>query len=103
MKVKSPLSALAKTAKEFAEHTSVHGVGYVADKKVPIFSNLLWASVCLLSMSLAIYLSVETYNQWQERPVITTLRNTTITMVAGAVEGIVCRTPNVLRTKRGAS
>ena len=76
MKVKSPLSALAKTAKEFAEHTSVHGVGYVADKKVPIFSNLLWASVCLLSMSLAIYLSVETYNQWQERPVITTLRNT---------------------------
>ena len=75
-KVRSPTSALAKTAKEFAEHTSVHGVGYVADKKVPLFSNLLWASVCLLSMGLAIYLSVESYNQWQEKPVITTLKNT---------------------------
>ena len=27
-------------------------------------------------MGLAIYLSVESYNQWQERPVITTLKNT---------------------------
>ena len=37
LKVRSPSSALAKTAKQFAEHTSVHGVSYVADKKVPLF------------------------------------------------------------------
>ena len=43
---------------------------------MPLLSNLLWAFVCLLSMGLAIYLSVESYNQWQERPVITTLKNT---------------------------
>ena len=76
LKIRSPASSIAKTAKEFAERTSVHGVGYVADKNVPLFSNLLWAFVCILSMSLAIYLSVESYNQWQERPVITTLKNT---------------------------
>ena len=75
-KVSSPASALAKTAKEFADHTTVHGISYVADKKAPLFSNLLWASVCILSMAAAIYLSVESYNQWQERPVITTLKNT---------------------------
>ena len=76
LKIRSPASSIAKTAKEFAERTSVHGVGYVADKNVPLFSNLLWAFVCILSMSLAIYLSVESYNQWQERPVITTLKST---------------------------
>ena len=75
-KVRSPASALAKTAKEFADHTTVHGVSYVADKKVPLFSNLLWAFVCLLSMGAAIHLSVESYKEWQARPVITTLKNT---------------------------
>ena len=36
MKVKlgGPCPALKKTALEFAEHTSVHGVSYVAEKKV---------------------------------------------------------------------
>ena len=37
LKVRSPSSALAKTTKQFAEHTSIHGVSYVADKKVPLF------------------------------------------------------------------
>ena len=91
MKVKSgcPCPALRKTALEFAEHTSVHGVSYVAEKKValslkfspltvtkvPLLGKLLWASVCALSMSLAIKVSVDAFNQWQRRPVITTLKN----------------------------
>ena len=92
MKVKlgGPCPALKKTALEFAEHTSVHGVSYVAEKKValslklsplltvtkvPLFGKLLWASLCVLSMSLAIKVSVDAYNQWQKRPVITTLKN----------------------------
>ena len=42
MKVKSgcPCPALKKTALEFAEHTSVHGVSYVAEKKVALSLKL---------------------------------------------------------------
>ena len=42
MKVKldGPCPALKKTALEFVEHTSVHGVSYVAEKKVALSLKL---------------------------------------------------------------
>ena len=48
----------------------------MADHKLPRLTNILWLLICLLCSGCAIYLVLESYWEWQSKPVITTLKET---------------------------
>ena len=59
----------------FACRSSVHGVSYIFDRTVSVFDRLLWTIICLASVLFAVYLIHNTYTDWQDDQVITTLKN----------------------------
>ena len=63
-----------RTLQEFSEWSTVHGIGYVFASSLPIADRLIWALLVLVSLALASYWSVASYNTWQEELTITTLK-----------------------------
>ena len=69
-------SRLMETTKEYASQSSIHGIGYIFDQKLGGLERLLWLIVVAAFLSLATFLTLDTWNQWQEEQVVTTLKNT---------------------------
>ena len=59
----------ARTAKEYASRTSVHGIAYVFDKEHGFVNRFLWLMVVLAFLGLATYLTWNTWTQWREEQV----------------------------------
>ena len=77
--MKKPLKiGLASTAKEFTQSSSVHGIGYIFSKGIPLVDRIIWALLFLGSLFLAIYMSTDAYLEWQAKPTITTLANSSV-------------------------
>ena len=77
--MKKPLKiGLASTAKEFTQNSSVHGIGYIFSKGIPLVDRIIWALLFLGSLFLAIYMSTDAYLEWQGKPTITTLANSSV-------------------------
>ena len=77
--MKKPLKiGLASTAKEFTQNSSVHGIGYIFSKGIPLVDRIIWALLFLGSLFLAIYMSTDAYLEWQAKPTITTLANSSV-------------------------
>ena len=51
-------------------------VSYVADQKLPRLTRILWLLICLLCSGFALFLVLESYTEWQSKPIITTLKET---------------------------
>ena len=68
-------SALSKTLQEYSETATVHGVGYVFSRSLPLVDKVLWAFITLTCLSLAAYWSITAYGNWQENLVVTTLKD----------------------------
>ena len=64
-----------RTVQEFSEWSTVHGISYIFASSLPIADRLLWALLVLISLALASYWSVASYNTWQEELTITTLKD----------------------------
>ena len=76
---KKPIKVgLVKTVKEFTQNSSVHGIGYIFGTDIPLVDSIFWALVSLASLSLALYMSVDAYLEWQAKPTITTLANSSV-------------------------
>ena len=69
---------LINTAKDFTQNSSVHGIGYIFNNTIPLADSIIWAFLSLGSLSLAIYMSVDTYLEWQAKPTIITLTNSSV-------------------------
>ena len=77
--MKKPLKiGLASTAKEFTQNSSVHGIGYIFSKGIPLVDRIIWAFLFLGSLFLAISMSTDAYMEWQAKPTITTLANSSV-------------------------
>ena len=77
--MKKPLKiGLASTAKEFTQSSSVHGIGYIFSKGIPLVDRIIWALLFLGSLFLAISMSTDAYLEWQTKPTITTLANSSV-------------------------
>ena len=70
------LSALLKTAKNYTDVATVHGVSYLLSSKLPFIDKLLWLCLITLGAGLSFYLSVSLYGDWQEDLIITSLSDT---------------------------
>ena len=55
---------------------STHGTSYVFDRGLPHLERLVWAGVCVAFYCLATYWIIDSYNAWQNNPVITTIQTT---------------------------
>ena len=69
---------LVNTVKEFTLNSSVHGIGYIFETGIPLVDSFFWALISLASLSLALYMSVDAYLEWQAKPTITTLANSSV-------------------------
>ena len=67
---------VAKTLAEFGENASVHGISYITSSSSNHFDRLFWGCLVCLGLSVATYLSIEAFRDWNEKPVITTLKDT---------------------------
>ena len=68
-------SVVSQNIKEYASHSSIHGVSYIFDKTIPVFDRLLWLIIFVASVSLATIMIYNTFTDWQDNQVITTLKN----------------------------
>ena len=69
-------SGLAKTTEDYANRSTVHGLGYTFDRKLFRTDRCLWVFICLSFASLAVHLTYQSYNNWQDNQVVITLKNT---------------------------
>ena len=72
----SKQSAIVQTVKDYANRSTVHGLGYILDKDLGRADRALWNIICLCFASLAVLLTRQAYNHWQDNQVVITLKNT---------------------------
>ena len=69
-------SALAETAEDYANNSTVHGLCYTFDRSLFKVDRALWVLVCLTFAVLAVHLTYQSYDNWQQNQVVITLKNT---------------------------
>ena len=69
-------NALTKTTGEYASQATIHGVGYAFNQELPNLDRILWILFCLSLGSLAVFWTYQSYDDWRQNRVITTLKNT---------------------------
>ena len=65
-----------RALEEYASQTTIHGISYIFDKKLPAYDRMLWTLICLSFSILAILMTNQSFSNWQSDMVITTLKNT---------------------------
>ena len=68
--------SLKKTTEDYASQSSIHGISYIFDHKLGPWERVLWLMVVIGFLILATHLTLDTWTQWQEEQVVTTLKNT---------------------------
>ena len=68
--------AVQDTAKGYFDNATVAGLSYVSDSNSHILDRCLWFIVCVIFAVLAIYWSSKAYIEWQDDPVLTTVKTT---------------------------
>ena len=69
MKARPKKRALAQTAEEYASRTSIHGIGYIFDRRLGSMDRVMWALFVLSFLVLATVLTWNTWTQWQNNQV----------------------------------
>ena len=66
------------TIREFLESSTIHGLVHISTAKSKA-ARALWLAIVVACYSLAIYMITDSYNEWQESPVSTTITTHPIT------------------------
>ncbi len=82
-KNKSPFNSSYEILAEYAEYSTIMGLIYLFFSYQTNFGRIFWIITVILMAILGLYWCIEAYIQWQERPVLTTIRTT-----AYAVESV---------------
>ena len=59
-------TSLLKTAKEYAIHTTIHGLSYAFDMDLSVLGRILWALIVVVFLALATYLTFNTWEDWRD-------------------------------------
>ena len=71
MNTKRKKNALIQTTEDYASQTTIHGISYIFDKNLKMAGRVLWLALVLSFLSLAIYLTWNTWTQWRKEQVVT--------------------------------
>ena len=69
-------SVLKENAISYAQHSTIHGVPYIFDRNTPVLDRIFWALAVLGLLTTALIWASSAYQEWNENPVITTLKDT---------------------------
>ena len=64
------------TITQYGKSTTIHGIAYIFDESSSLLEKFLWLIIFALATFFAISFSLEAYQQWQDDPVLTTLKTT---------------------------
>ena len=67
-----------ETLVDFSQNSTAHGISYIFEENVRSYSRHFWVVCCLVLMTVAMWLIVESYINWQEDPIITTVSTTAL-------------------------
>ena len=67
---------VCKTFKDYAESSSIHGVAYISTPTSTTIDRIFWTIFICLGLATAVMLSKTAYEEWQDNPVLTTLKKT---------------------------
>ena len=70
------VGALRATFSSYSNHSTVHGISYLANSKLTKGDRLFWLLVLIIFGALAVVISLGVFQEWSSNPVITILRNT---------------------------
>ena len=73
---KSPASEAIDTCHGYADSSTIHGISYACDLSSPNVHRLLWFLICIGMFVTALCLINQKYDEWQEKPVITSVQTT---------------------------
>ena len=65
-----------KTISDFASNTTLHGIQYIFDGAVLFIEKIAWLVICIGFAFLAIYWSIESFHNWKQNPVLTSVKTT---------------------------
>ena len=71
-----PKRATQQTVTDYCHNSTVAGLSYISDKSSYVLDRLLWLLAVIVFATLAIYWSLQAYIDWQNEPVITTVKTT---------------------------
>ena len=66
--------ALALVAEQYGARSSIHGLAYVSDSLLPSQDRILWLLLFIGCLSLALFLNISSYAEWQENQVVTNVK-----------------------------
>ena len=61
---------------DFSDYASIQGIVYIFFNYQTIYGRLFWIFVVSLMLGLGMYLIIQAYVDWQDRPVLTTITTT---------------------------
>ena len=65
-----------QTVLEYAANSTIAGISYIFDGTLLILERLLWLLAFGVLVILSVKWSLDAYNQWQESPVLTSVKTT---------------------------
>ena len=71
----SAKKAVTQTTEEYANQSSIHGVGYIFDSKLSIFDRFLWFFLSVVFVGVAAALTWNFWTQWRSEQVTKTDHN----------------------------
>ena len=73
MSSKSIRNRVVNTTKNYSSTTTIHGISYLFSDNISGLERLLWIIVVIFAIFFTTFQVVKLYNEWQAKPVITTL------------------------------
>lgn len=69
-------TALESILKEYVQTSTVAGLHFAFDRAQPKFGQVLWLALVIALTMAGIYTSVQSYIDWNDDPVVTTISST---------------------------
>ena len=79
-------TALESILKEYVQTSTVAGLHFAFDRAQPKFGQVLWLALVIALTMAGIYSSVQSYIDWRDDPVVTTISSTGFSILAKKVE-----------------
>jgi hypothetical protein len=63
--------------KDYSEYSTIQGLIYIFFSYQTTFGRIFWIVVVLLMLMLGLYWCIQAYQDWKDKPVLTTITTTT--------------------------
>ena len=65
-----------KSAKEYSQSTTIHGMSYLFENRLVFYEKALWLLFVISALIFAVLSSLSTYRKWNDEPILTSVATT---------------------------